>query len=325
MAAETFIVTGARRSAAEFSMDNLAESYQAVLCEVDFERGVVLRSYVEDKPDPAISVQAYSASFRGCSRYGNTLYSCTHSEIVEFEIDNFTVKNRITLPVFNDLHHVMRSENGLIFASTGIDHVGMIEAAQTRLYPVLPQGDYAEVDPRADYRVICTKPHKAHPNHVFRIDGQLWVTRFEQRDAVRLDNFDERLAVEVERPHDGLVVDNRVYFTTVNGAIVVFDAKSRRRLEVHDLTQLQRNPKMGWCRGIEVVGDCAYVGFSTIRKTRSMDNLSFLTDRFMQWRDGLLNAAPARIMKYDLRRRKIVSEMRFRHSELGIMFSILRS
>lgn len=325
MTAETFIVTGARRSASEFSMDNLAESYQAVLCEVDFGRGVVLRSYAEDRPDPAICVREYSTSFRGCSRYGNTLYSCTHSEIVEFELDSFMVRNRVTLPVFNDLHHVMRSENGLIFASTGIDHVGMMEAGQTRLYPVLPKGDYTELEPGTDYRVVCTKPHKSHPNHVFRLDGQLWVTRFSQRDAVRLDDFAERLAVEVERPHDGLVVDDRIYFTTVNGNIVVFDTKTRRRLEVHDLTRLQKNPKMGWCRGIEVAGDYAYIGFSTIRKTRSMDNLSFLTDRFVQWRDGLLNAAPARIMKYDLRRRKIVSEMRFRHSELGIMFSILRS
>lgn len=324
---ENFIVTGARRNSAEFSMDNLSSCYQAVVCHVDFENEKITRTYIEKVPDNEIYPAAYTLSFRGFVIQEGIITTCTHSEIVEVDVDTFKVRNRITSSYFNDLHHVTRLGGTMWYASTGLDRVGQFVGNKEILHPVVSveecqQEECRQIESNVDYRKISTKPHLSHPNYIFEVGNNVWVTRFEQKDAICLAEPEKKMNIEVERPHDGVVVEGKVYFTTVNGSIVVFDTKTLERIEVHDLQALYRQPRIGWCRGIEVIGDYAYVGFTRLRKTRSIENLGFVTDKWVNFKESIKNTQPARIVKYDLKRKRIVKEMRLNNSEMGVLFSL---
>ncbi|MBN1849827.1 MAG: hypothetical protein JW932_14715 [Deltaproteobacteria bacterium] len=175
-----------------------------------------------------------------------------------------------------------------------------------------------------DYRKISTKPHQIHPNHVSFINEKMWVTRFNKKDAICLDNPSKRMDISCGKPHDGLVKDNNVYFTTVNGMIVVFDSRSLKCLSCHNITSLYSGLHPGWCRGLEIVGNYAYIGFSTFRWTMSINNLKFLAKNVISLGNKIDKDLPARIVKYDMRRQIIVDEMNFADREIDLIFSILK-
>lgn len=321
---ELFIVTGGRRNAKKYSYDRLAYCYEAGLYRVDFSAKRIIESYIERDLKEEIYTPEYTLSFRGAYLSNSEITTCTHSEIIVFDADSLTVKKRITDPCFNDLHSISLQNRSTWFTSTGIDMVGCIESKDhIRMYPVIEDA-VDRFDKEADYRRICTKPHHSHPNFIFLLDGHIWVTRFIQKDAVCLDDLSKRIEIGVERPHDGIVRDNRVFFTTVDGKLVECDVLKGKPVHIHDLTGQYRSGNPGWCRGLCLEGDYAYVGFTAIRKTRSIENLSFLTDTVRMLKDRFKSNAPARIIKYNLKKEKIEDEMQFRPSELGIVFSILR-
>jgi len=322
MANEQFFITGAKRNSAPFSMENMAGCYHAVLYELDFAKEKIVKSYIEEEPDMEIHPATYSFSFRGLSVHSDIIYTCNGSEILEIDKNTFQVLKRISLPVFNDLHHVDIINGNITFASTGIDHIGFIKNGEVELHSSLPEAESRVIDDTIDYRAISTKPHLSHPNYVFEIDGKTWITRFHQKDAICLEDPSLKLDIGTERPHDGLVVGDKVYFTTVNGAITVFNKNTQEKLEVHDLQSHYKQPKIGWCRGIEVIGDFAYIGFTRLRKTRSIENLGFLTDRWDSMMTSIKGTPPARIIKYDLKNRKIIKEMVFNNSQLSVLFSL---
>ena len=306
-------------------MKNLSDCYEAGIYEIDFKRKCLQRSYTEAKPNYQIYARGYSLTFRGGSLLGANLYTCTHSEIVEFDMSTFTVKNRRSHRLFNDLHHVAATSTGLLFASTGIDHIGEYsEAGEIRLYPVFDGSEYEPPDMETDYRILSTKPHRSHPNHVFQVGDRLWATRFNQKDAVCLGDLSRRLPIGEGKPHDGLIREGRLHFTTVDGKIVVYDPRTLERLDLHDIAALYRNDSPGWCRGLEVIGEFAYVGFSAFRWTLSLENIRFLAKNLVSLGKKLNRDQPARIVKYDMRERRIVDEMLLDGGEIGLIFSILR-
>ena len=71
-----------------------------------------------------------------------------------------------------------------------------------------------------------TKPHLAHPNHVFHIGDEPWATRFQQKDAVSLLDPTRRIDIGLERIHDGIVYGDRVLFTTVDAKVVIADTRT---------------------------------------------------------------------------------------------------
>ncbi|MEM4408415.1 MAG: hypothetical protein QXI19_06700, partial [Candidatus Caldarchaeum sp.] len=93
-----------------------------------------------------------------------------------------------------------------------------------------------------------------------------------------------------------------VYFTTVDGHIVIANAHSLRVERVIDLNACNSAKKvLGWCRGIEVLDrDHILVGFSRLRDTEWLDNI-----RWVQYRVGLRDTygnLPTRVSLYDIRR-----------------------
>ena len=202
---------------------------------------------------------------------GNRLYVTSQTEVFVYTLPDFKLETYLSLPFFNDVHHVRPTPDGtLLIAVTGLDMVAEVatDGELVRAWNVYEPGASVwggRFSPEVDYRrVTTTKPHLAHPNHVFYLGNEPWVTRFEQRDAMSLDDPSRRIEIGVERLHDGIVYGDNVYFTAVDGKVVIADTKTLTVTEIIDLTTMHPpDTLLGWCRGLMLDGDRMYVGFTT--------------------------------------------------------------
>jgi hypothetical protein len=265
--------------------------------------------------------------FKAASIKGDRAYLCTQTEILLCDFPSFTIQKIISLPIFNDVHHVAVATDGRLFvAVTGLDAVAELAPDGTllRLVSVLGGSVWDRFSPTIDYRKVpTTKPHRAHPNFVFFLDGEPWVTRFEQRDAVPLDgNSNGRSTFQLgeERVHDGYVVGDDIYFTTVNGRILCFDLTSgeMRSLDLNKIGDCDR--PLGWCRGILPRGQKAWIGFSRIRHTALRQNLDWVRRGFRH--ADRLPPAPTRVACYDIANRILLGEINLEDVAMNTVFSI---
>jgi hypothetical protein len=259
--------------------------------------------------------------FKSCTLHGNELYACTQTEVLIYELPSFELVNSISLPCFNDLHHVRPGPGGnLLIANTGLDMVLELspDGDVIHVWNVLGEHPWARFSPEIDYRKgISTKPHPAHPNYIFCVDDQIWATRFQQKDAICLTEPARRIAIDIERPHDGVLHDGMLYFTTVDGHIVIANP---RTLGIEDVIDLQAahddQAQLGWCRGILVDGRTAWVGFSRLRPTKFRENISWV-------KNGFRPARPTHLALYDLVDRRCLAEFDVETHGLNAVFSIL--
>jgi hypothetical protein len=262
--------------------------------------------------------------FKAASVRDNTLYACTSTEVLIYGLPHFEQIRRISLACFNDLHHVCPTKRGtLAIAVTGLDMVVEITRSGelVREWNVLGEDAWSRFSKTTDYRrVPTTKPHRSHPNHVFEINGELWVTRFEQRDAICLTT-PGRIDIAVERPHDGLLFGNSLYFTAVDGHIVIADPKSFKTIRSFDLNKMHPEPRqgLGWCRGLLPLDErYIWVGFTRVRPTKFKENLGWI-------RNARVHHKPSHIGLYDLQEQKCVREIALEPHGIGVVFSMFRA
>ena len=267
-----------------------------------------------------------SVCFQSASLERNRLYLCSPTQVFVYEYPSLELILEINHPYFNDLHHVARIGDVTYVASTGIDAVlgfddngELIEARH-----VMGMDLWYRRPSNIDYRKIAsTKPHDSHPNFVFSIDNDIWVTRFEQKDAINLNNASEKIIIDVERPHDGHVVGSYIYFTTVNGCVVIADRVTKEVSEVIDLNAIDsRGRALGWWRGLAIIDNYAFVGFSRLRTTTIEKNLRWLKSVVGNTRT-LVDALPARVALYDLTKRELLDEFNFHEEDMNTIFSII--
>jgi hypothetical protein len=175
--------------------------------------------------------------------------------------------------------------------------------------------------------VPTTKPHRAHPNFIFFIDGRPWVTRFNQRDAVPLEGANGRPPFDVgteEGIHDGHVVGGELFFTTVSGCVVRFDLTTGRKttFDLNSLSEPDEDRPLGWCRGVLPWGDGsqAWVGFTRLRYTTLRRNLSWIRHGFRETDHH--RERPTRIALYDLERLALRRQIDLEGVRMGAVFSI---
>jgi hypothetical protein len=259
--------------------------------------------------------------FKCATLEGDRLYLCTHSEILIFEVPSFERVGYITLPCFNDVHHVRPTPEGtLIAANTGLDCVleVTLDGKVVREWGVLGQDPWERFSRDIDYRKVpSTKPHQAHPNYTFFLDGELWVSRFEQKDAVSLTNPHRRIEIGVERIHDGVVHGDFIYFSSVKGDIAIV---SKTSLKLEQIVELPRfHPEgtlLGWCRGLMIDKDGhAWVGFSHIRPTKFRENIGWVAH-------GFRRAMPSNVACYDLENGVCLRQVDVERHGLDAVFSV---
>jgi hypothetical protein len=264
--------------------------------------------------------------FASGALYANKLYACTYTEVLVFEVPHFRRVTYISLPRFNSLHHVCPTRQGtLIVANTGLDMVVEItlEGKVLREWNVLGRSPWERFSQNVDYRKLAsTKPHLSHPNFVFQILDDVWVTRFHQKDAICLTRQTQQIRIGVERPHDGLLHEGSLYFTTVDGHLVIVDATSLTVVSVLDLREFCAYPFNGpaWCRGILVINkDVVWVGFTRIRKTMLMQAGNWIKHGFREM------DAPTHVAVFNLSERRCLKAINLEPHGINILFSILNT
>lgn len=270
--------------------------------------------------------------FKAATVAGDTAWLCTQTEVLECGFPSFSIRRVISLPCFNDLHHVTPGPDGTLFvAVTGLDAVAEVspDGELIRLVNVLGEDPWARFSPDVDYRKVpTTKPHRSHPNYVFFLGGRPWVTRFEQRDAVPIEGFSKNgcrpFQVGLQGIHDGHVHGSRLHFTTVDGHLVTFDLVTGEKIDF-DLNQAETvepddDRPLGWCRGLLPLGDRAWVGFTRLRHTKLRQNLSWIRHGFRT--SPHYRRRPSRIALYDLERRTKLREIVVEEAGVNAVFSI---
>jgi hypothetical protein len=272
----------------------------ALLGIFDAESGRVVHR-CEYTPPVSLHVTGQKVQFTGFSLAEERLFVCSFGEILVFDSWPPTrPAGRITHPGFNDLHHCLPWGEGLAVANTGLETVDLVslEGELLERWDLLAgEADARRIDERTDYRrILDTKPHRRHVNHLFSVESALWATQLRSADAICLDDPGRRLEMGVGMPHDGRWVGEHLVFTTTNGRVVFADPA---RCEVEQSVDLARlTPglqQLGWCRGICADPRCEqrlFVGFSTLRRSAWKE-----FGYWIRWRQAL---APSRLALYDL-------------------------
>ena len=266
-----------------------------------------------------------SILFKAASVAGDKIYVCTQTEVLIYRLPDFKLLSYISLTCFNDLHHVTPTcEGNVLVAVTGLDMVVEVspQGKMLREWSVIGEDTWQRFSREVDYRkVLQTKPHKSHPNYVFQLDDEIWVTRFEQRDAISLTNPGRRIDIRVQRPHDGHVVGDWIYFTTVDGHLVIANRNTLKTEEILDLNTIDNEEQLvlGWCRGVlptQDDKDKVWVAFTRIRFTKFRENLLWAKHRFEN------PDKPTRIALYDLAKKRRLEEISLETHGLDVLFSM---
>ena len=174
-------------------------------------------------------------------------------------------------------------------------------------------------DKNFDYRTLpTTKPHDSHINHLFLANNGIWVTRGYLHDAVNLNDVTQKMNSEQGLCHDGFVVGNHCYFTTVNGHILIKDIRNFETIKDININEMLGPEKTtGWVRGIAVHGNMAFVGNSGIRPSKFKEYTKWALKRPQNTR---LNAG---ILQIDLEKNKIIEFFPIKHFVGGALFTLI--
>ena len=323
-ATELYVVGGQARSTIFRKLDEWHSCRKAVVIQIGPESGRVRRGVEYVSPPDVCADESAAVLFKSASLQNNQLYACTSTEVLVYDLPEFRLAHYITHPYFNDLHHVCPTPEGtLLVAVTGLDLVVEItvDGKVVREWNVLGEDTWQRFNRNTDYRrVLTTKPHQSHPNHVFYLDGEIWVTRFKQRDAISLSPPGRRIDIAVQLPHDGLVTDDSIYFTTVDGHIVRAGRDNLKVEQVFDLNQVQGSDQevRGWCRGLLPVSKTRFwVGFSYLRPTKFRENLSWITSGIAR------GPKHSHIALFDMEQNRCIQEIPLARYGIDVVFSLL--
>jgi hypothetical protein len=295
-----------------------------------YEKGLILRVDPETRqtavcveyvsPPEVCAEHDAAVTFQASTIANDKLYTCTQTEVMVYTLPDFKQIAYVSLPCFNDVHHVRPTPEGnILVANAGLEMVMEISLAGDvlQVWNVLGEDPWGRFSLNSDYRGISTKPHRSHPNYIFYVDEELWVTRFHQGDALCLTNPEKRIVISSERIHDGVFHEGLIYFTSVNGHVIVANPRTLQVEHQIDLNSMHdEDALIGWCRSILVDHGKAWVGFSRIRPTKVRENVAWVLR-------GFKRSLPTHMACYDLNRRQCVAEVDLEAAGIAAVYSIL--
>jgi hypothetical protein len=287
--------------------------------DVDAHTGVC-QSVIEYESPANVASHKRESLFKTGAVERDRLYLCTQTEVMIYGLPSLELVQYISLPCFNDLHHVCPMPDGnLLVANTGLDMVLLMTTSGSVLREWSVQGGNAwtQFSKDIDYRCVDTKPHAAHPNHVFCIGDEIWATRFHRKDAVCVTRPGRRIAIDVGLPHDGVLHDGMIFFTTVNGNVVIANPVTLQVEDIIDLNSIYgAEVQLGWCRGIVMDDGDVWIGFSRLRSTRFRENVKWAIQ-------GFKTILPTRIARFDLGKRECLAEIDLERHGMNAVYGIL--
>jgi len=151
------------------------------------------------------------------------------------------------------------------------------------------------------------------------LDDEIWVTRLKQRDAISLTRPGRRIDIAVQQPHDGYVMGDSIYFSTVDGHIVRASRKTLQVEQTFDLNQSGggNDQVRGWCRGLFPVDEThLWVAFSRLRPTRFRESVAWI--KAASW----AQRKPSHIALFDLERSACLQEIPLEPHGINVVFSL---
>lgn len=273
---------------------------------INFATGTLVKESVyispSDKIAPNVSIQFGAGTF-----YKHDFYVPTRTEILVYKMPELYISKIYSHPTFNDIHHVNIQNNMIYICNTGLEIIQIMNFNGDIFaeYNVGLSSTWKRFNTGIDYRLVeTTKPHETHTNYIFFLDGDLWCTRFLQRDAICLTDQSKKINLNIGMggPHDGLVKGDFIYFTLTDGYIVIVNKQSLKVEDILDLNKISNyNVLLGWCRGIDVVGNKAYVGFSSLRASKYRE--------YGMWIKHGKKPLGSRIAEYDLNTKTLTREV----------------
>jgi len=289
------------------------------------EKSILVRD--DKRPSYIEAEKEIGVVYKAATIVGGVAYVCSTTEIIIYDARTWVELERITSPLFNDVHHVtVGKDGGLLIANTGLDCVLEIDftGEVIKWYPTYSGQEESYYDRNIDFRKIpSTKPHISHPNFVFMIGSDVYTTRFKQKDGICLtDPGKYSYQVEAGNIHDGLVSNGLLYFTSTNGWITVFDIASGLRKQEINLNDIyQSKLPLGWCRGLEILdGNRLVVGFSRLRPTKFRENVDWVSKAVGY--NKKMSPLPSRIAVLDLEKLIILNEFNMESLGMNAIFSI---
>ena len=322
----SFYVIGGQQK--ERRVDEWRQYKQGLVVEVEAESGKAKTCLEYVSPPEVCPDDEASVLFKAATLEDGRLYLCTATEVMVYEVPAFKRVAYISLPCFNDLHHVRPTPEGnLLVASTGLDLVVEVtpEGRVLHEWSAVDEETWARFSRDTDYRKVpTTKPHLAHPNYVFRLGEDVWATRMQHKDAVCLTRPGARIDIGVQGPHDGIMRDGFIFFTTIDGHVVVVNQKTLKSEEVIDLNAIKRDggqgqpSALGWARGLMIESEGRiWVGFTRLRPTKFRENLSWVAHGFTKVH------LPTRIALYDVYNKSLIKEIDVEPFGVNAIFSII--
>lgn len=293
----------------------------AVILEIDVSRRSIKTVFEYETPTGRRPDEDPSILFKSATLADGLLYVPTQTEVAVYRVPDFHQVGYVSIPMFNDVHHVRPSpEGGIVIANTGLDMVVdlSLDGSVRQEWSAIGEDPWLRFSRAIDHRMVrSTKPHLAHPNHVFYVDDELWVTRFEQRDAISLVHPGRRIDVGLARVHDGLVYGDRIYFTTVDGKVAIAGKTSLAIETVIDLSRFYPpDTLLGWTRGIAVDEHGFWVGFSRLRYTRFRENLGWAMR-------GFRHEPRTRVAYFDVSKGTVGPTFELESRGMNAVFSVL--
>jgi hypothetical protein len=319
------LVSGGRlRSTIFKKLEEWESCDQAVLIEFDLANNRSRKCVEYVSPQEVCPNELPAILFKSACLRGNLLYACTSTEVLVYELPDYRVRHYISLPCFNDLHHVCATSWGtLLVVVTGLDMVVEVstDGKVIREWGVLGQDPWVRFSHSTDYRKVpTTKPHVSHPNYAFELGQEVWVTRLRQRDAICLTNPGLRIDIGVQRPHDGYPFRDEIYFTLVDGRVAIARQDTLQVDRIIDFNQMipKSDQTLGWCRGVLPLDErWLWVGFTRVRPTKFIENVSWI-------KHGLTYLhRPSHIALYDVERGVCEREIEVEPSGIGVVFGLL--
>ncbi len=240
----------------------------------------------------------------------------TFGQVLRVHLQTETCETLWTAPFLNDLHFVGCFSDRMFVVNTGLERIEIINVADHTNHSWINLLDHIneskEFDWSLDYRhVWSTQPHLVHANHCFYFDSELWVTRFCQQDALGL-NSGRRIDLSPwGNPHDGCVQDDEVFFTTTNGHLVSYSS-TKVKFRSWDLNRISGADQLGWCRGLAIEGDLAFIAFTQFRPSLTKEMGKWILQGRSQERN------PTCIVKLDMGKEKILAKYHFIEKDLTI-------
>jgi hypothetical protein len=320
-----FISGGQFRSSVFQKLEEWESCKQALLVELDPVTKTSRKAVEYESPKEVAADELPAILFKYSSVRDNKLYTCTSTEVMIFDLPSFRLATYISLPIFNDLHHVYLSQRRgtLLVSVTGLDIVAEVslEGKFLRHWDVLGADTWSIHSKDIDYRKVpTTKPHRAHVNHVFELGDEIWATRFHQRDAISLEDPTRRIEIAIHRPNEGFLYNDSLYFTTVDGHIVIVNPRTLQVERIHDLNKMS-NPSgetLGFCRGFLPVDErFGWVGFTRVRPTKFRENLSWM-------RHPTRNQRHSHVALYDLQTGTCLEDIETEPHGIGVVSNLFK-